>query len=146
MHEDTLPSNVPAFLQKDLVSTCHEVPVPEGRSHTVQENYYTPRLMRWAIDQWFASVPGADDLTALQHSLRVVCEDTPTFQAFLQVPEAYAEVYEEEIGKRNAHRAEVDSVKRGLDAKSKQRKSGWFLLLGSALFAATAIVTVALIR
>lgn len=146
MNEDTLPSNVPAFLQKDLVSTCHEVPVADGRSHTVQESYFTPRLMRWAVDQWFASVPDASDLTALQHTLRIVCADTRTFHAYLQVPEAFAEIYHEELGKRDAHRAEVDSVKRVLDADSKQHQSGWFFLLGSALFAATAIVTVALLR
>jgi hypothetical protein len=146
MNEDLLPSTVPAFLQKDLVSTRHEVPVAKGRSHTVQENYYTPRLMRWAVDQWFASVPDATDLVALQQSLRVACADTSTFHAYLQVPEAFAEIYQEEVGKRHLYRAEVDSVKRVLDAGSKRHMSGWYFLLGSALFAATAIVTVAFLR
>jgi len=146
MLEDALPSNVPAWLQKDLVSTRHEVPVANGRSHTTHENYYTPRLVRWALDQWLASVPGSADLTALQRTLQVVCADTRTFHAYLQVPDAFAEIYQEEVGKLNEHRAELDSVKRVLDTKASTHDSGWVLLLGCALFAVIAIVTAALLR
>ena len=144
MIDDALPSNVPAWLQKDLVSTCHEVPVANGRSHTIQQNYYTPRLMRWALDQWLESLPGSSDHSALQRTLQIVCADTRTFHAYLQVPEAFADIYVEEIGKLNEHRSELDSVKRVLHENANARGSGWVFLLGCALFAAIAFATVAL--
>jgi len=146
MIEDALPSNVPDWLQKDFVSTCHEIPVANGRSHTVQDSFYSPRLVRWAIDQWCASIPDASDLTALQHTLQVVCADSRTFHAYLQVPEAFAEIYQEELGKQSEHRSELDSVKRVLDARSNSKLAGWAVLLGCTLFAAAAIVTVLLLR
>ncbi len=146
MIEDALPSNVPARLQKDLVSTCHEVPVANGRSHTIQQNYYTPRLVRWALDQWLASVPDAADLPALQRALQTICDDARTFHAYLQVPEAFVEIYGEEVGKLNEHRSELDSVKRVLQVKADTRDSGWAFLLGCALFAAIAFGIVALTR
>jgi len=144
MIDDALPSNVPAWLQKDLVSTCHEVPVANGRSHTIQQNYYTPRLMRWALDQWLESLPDAANLPALQRTLQTVCADPRTFHAYLQVPEAFADIYVEEIGKLNEHRSELDSVKRVLHENANARGSGWVFLLGCALFAAIAFATVAL--
>jgi len=146
MIEDTLPSNVPAWLQKDLVSTCDEVPVANGRSHIVQHRYYTPRLMRWALDQWFASIPDGTDLAALNRTLQTVCADARTFHAYLQVPEAFAEIYDEEIAKLIEHRSELDSLKRVFEAKTYGHDSGWVFLLGCALFAAIAFATVALIR
>ncbi|MBW2399210.1 MAG: hypothetical protein JRG80_08040 [Deltaproteobacteria bacterium] len=146
MADDALPSNVPAWLQKDLVSTFHEVPVANGRSHTVQQNYYTPRLVRWALDQWLASLPVAADLHALQRTLQTVCADARTFHAYLQVPEAFADIYDEEIGKLSEHRSELDSVKRVLDANANRYHSGWVFLLGCTLFAAIAVATVALTR
>jgi hypothetical protein len=146
MIEDALPSNVPAWLRKDLVSTYHEVPVANGRSHTVQENHYTPRLVRWALDQWLASIPDAADLSSLQRTLQTVCADSRTFHAYLQVPDAFADIYDEEIEKLNEHRSELDSVKRVLHVKSKSHDSGWAFPLGCALFAAIAFASVALTR
>lgn len=146
MIDGALPSNVPAWLQKDLVSTFHEVPVANGQSHTIQQNYYTPRLLRWALDQWFASIPGGADPSALQRTLQAVCADARTFHAYLQVPEAFAETYDEEIGKLNEHRSELDSVKRVLQSPAELHDSGWTFLLGCTLFAAIAFVTVALAR
>ena len=72
-----------------------------------------------------ASPLDATDFGALEQTLRVVCADTRTFHAYLQVPEAFAEIYHEEVAKRSAHRAEVDSLKRVLDDASQQRSSGW---------------------
>jgi len=146
MIEDTLPSNVPAWLQKDLVSTCHEVPVADGLSHTLQDNYYTPRLMRWAIDQWLANIPGSADLQALQRTLQTVCADARTFHAYLEVPEAFAEIYDEEAGKLSEHRYELASVKRVFHVDSSNHDSGWAFLLGCSLFAAIAFITVSLTR
>jgi hypothetical protein len=146
MIEDALPPNVPTRLQKDLIATRREVPVANGRSHSVPDNYYTPRLVRWALDQWLANLPGTADFTVLQHTLRTVCADTQSFHSYLQVPEAFAETYAEEIGRRNEHRAELDSVKRVLDAKADRFVSGWVFFLGGALFAAIALVGVAMAR
>jgi hypothetical protein len=146
MIEDVLPSNVPAWLQKDLVSTVHEVPVANDRSHTVQENYYTPRLVRWALDQWLASLPGAADLPALQRTLQTVCADTRTFHAYLQVPGAFADIYDEEIDKLIEHRSELDSIKRVLDANANRNGSGRVFFIGCALFVAIAFAVVAWAR
>lgn len=146
MIEDTLPSNVPAWLQKDLVSTCHEVPVANGLSHAVQDNYYTPRLVRWALDQWLVNIPNGADLSALQRTLQTVCADTRTFHAYLQVPEAFADIYDEELGKLSEHRSELASVKRVFHTKTNDQDSGWVFLLGCALFAAIAFTTVAMTR
>ena len=87
MIEDVLPSNVPAWLQKDLVSTVHELPVANDRSHAVQQNYYTPRLVRWALDQWLASLPGAADMTAIQRTLQQVREFGDAFAHELSIAE-----------------------------------------------------------
>lgn len=144
MTEERLPSNVPVWLEKDLVSTCHEVPVANGRSHTLQENYYSPRLVRWALEQWLANVPSAAELPALRRTLQTVCSDSRAFHAYLQVPEAFAEIYDEEIDKLAEHRSELDSVKRVFDTKAETHDSGWVFLLGCALFAAIAFATVAL--
>lgn len=146
MIEDVLPSNVPAWLQKDLVSTVHEVPVANDRSHTIQQNYYTPRLVRWALDQWLASLPGAADMTAIQRTLQTVCADSRTFHAYLKVPEAFAEIYDEEIGRQIEHRSELDSVKRVLDANTNRYDPGGVFLIGCALFAAIAFAIVAWAR
>jgi hypothetical protein len=145
MIDDTLPSNVPAYLQKDLLSTRHEVPVAKGGSHTVQENFYTPRLLRWALDQWLHSVPEGGNVLALERSLSIVCADSKTFHAYLQVPEAFEEVYLGEVDKQDVHRSEVASVTRVLEAKTGT-DSRWALILGSALVTVIAIFTVGLIR
>jgi hypothetical protein len=146
MLEDALPSNVPAWLQKDLVSTCHEVPVADGQSYTAHDNFYSPRLMRWAVDQWIESVPTPVNLCAFQRALESACADTRTFHAYLQLPEAFEETYQEELGKLNEHRSELASVKRVLDARHRTRPSGWAYLLGGSLIAAIAIVTAAMLQ
>lgn len=146
MNDDTLPPNVPTWLQKDLLSARHEVPVANGRSHTVEHNYYSPRLLRWALDQWFASVPSRADLPTLQRTLQTVCADDRTFHAYLRVPEAFAETYDEEIEKLAERRSELDSVKRVFHVKDSRHDSGWVFVLGCALFAAIAFGSVALTR
>lgn len=146
MIEDVLPSNVPAWLQKDLLSTVHEVPVANDRSHTTRQNYYTPRLVRWALDQWFASLPRAADPTALQRALQTVCADPRAFHAYLQVPEAFAELYDEEIGRQLEHRSELDSVKRVLDADANRNGSDGIFRIGCAMFSAIAFCIAALAR
>jgi hypothetical protein len=78
----------------------------------------------------------------IEDALQTVCADTQTFHSYLQVPEAFAETYAEEVGKWSERRAELDSVKRVLDAKADRFVSGCVFLLGRALFAAIAVVSV----
>jgi len=115
MHEDALPENVPSWLRKDMLSTREEVPVEGGGSKSVRENYYTPRVYRWALEEWLAVVPADADAAALRRALPAVLADTPTFHAYLRVPEAFGEVYREELAKQSERRCELTRVKRGLE-------------------------------
>jgi hypothetical protein len=119
MQETSLPANLPKWLQKDIVSTQHEVPVAGGRSHTVCENYYTPQVFRWAIQEWLETVPQDGDLAAFRRALPLALTDTSTFHAYLRVPEAFEELYRNELSKLNEHRGELRRVQRAL----KQRPS-----------------------
>jgi hypothetical protein len=114
MQEYDLPENIPEWLRKDIVSTCYEVPAADGESHTVYENHYTPRLFRWALEEWLRNVPRDGDATALRRALPIALADTATFHAYLRVPEVFGEVYLEELAKLNEHRAEMAQVKRVL--------------------------------
>jgi hypothetical protein len=145
MIEETLPSNVPAYLQKDLVSTRHEVPVANGGSRAVFENYYTPRLLGWAFTRWLHDVPKGGNPHALERALRVVCADSRTFHAYLQVPDAFAELVSEEAAKEDAHRSDCDSLKRVFDERAGSGPRSKFFL-GSAAFAVIAFAIVALAR
>ena len=115
MQEDILPENIPSWLRKDMLSTRDEVPVAGGGSKSVRENYYTPRVYRWALEEWLQVVPADADATALRRALPAVLADTPTFHAYLRVPEAFGDVYREELAKHNEHRSELARVKRGLE-------------------------------
>ena len=112
------PENLPKWLQKDIVSTRYEVPVPDGGSHTVTENYYTPQVFRWVLEEWLHSVPLDGDVTALRRSLPIVLADSRTFYAYLRVPEAFEEIYLGELEKVNQHRAGVRRVKRALNRRT----------------------------
>jgi hypothetical protein len=114
MHADTLPENVPEWLQKDIVSTRHEVPIASGESRTIWENHYTTRIVRWALEEWLRHVPADGDVTALRRALPIALSDTRAFHAYLRVPEAFGETYLEEVAKLTARRAELSQVKRVL--------------------------------
>jgi hypothetical protein len=47
-------------------------------------------------------------------ALPVALADTATFHAYLRVPEAFGEIYREELAKLNEHRSEMAQVKRVL--------------------------------
>ncbi len=114
MQENDLPENLPERLRKDIVSVRYEVPAADGESHTVYENHYTPRVFRWALEEWLRNVPRDGDATALRRALPTALADTATFHAYLRVPEAFGEIYLEELTKANEHRAEMARVKRVL--------------------------------
>ena len=114
MQEIDLPRNLPEWLRKDIVSTYYEVPAPGGGSHTVSENHYTPRVFRWALEEWLRNVPRDGDAAAMWRALPVALADTATFHAYLRVPEAFGEIYREELAKLNEHRSEMAQVKRVL--------------------------------
>jgi len=121
MLENSLPENLPKWLQKDIVSTQHEVPVAGGRSHIVCENYYTPQVFRWAVEQWLDAVPRDADFTAFRRALPVALADTRTFHAYLRVPEAFEELYLNELAQLNQHRGELRSVQRALRKRPSLR-------------------------
>ena len=114
MQEGELPENLPKRLQKDIVCTRYAVPAANGESHTVYENHYTSRVFRWALEEWLRNVPADGDASALRRALLIALADTATFHAYLRVPEAFGEVYREELTKLNAHRGELVQVKRVL--------------------------------
>jgi len=115
MQGNSIPENLPEWFRKDIVSVRYEVPAADGGSHTVYENHYTPRVFRWALEEWLRSVPKDGDATALRRALPMALADTATFHAYLRVPEAFGEVYFEELTKVNEHRAERAQVKRVLN-------------------------------
>ena len=114
MQEDSIPENLPEWFRKDIVCTRYEVPATDGKSHTVYENHYTPRVFRWALEEWLRNVPRDGDATALRRALPIALADSATFHAYLRVPEAFGEVYFEELAKVNEHRDEKAQVKRVL--------------------------------
>jgi hypothetical protein len=132
MQEANLPDNLPKRLQKDVLSTWHEVPVADRGSHSECENYYTPRVFRWALEEWLRNIPQEADVTALRRVLPIALADTESFHAYLRVPEAFGETYSEELAKLNTHQAEVNQVKRLLDARASTAwwsPQGFFALL-----------------
>ena len=72
MQESNLPENLPEWLQKDIVSVRYEVPSAEGGSRTVYENHYTPRVFRWALEEWLRNIPTDGDAVALLRARGVV--------------------------------------------------------------------------
>jgi hypothetical protein len=114
MQETSLPENLPKWLQKEIISTQHEVPVAGGLSHTVCENFYTPQVFRWALQEWLETVPQDGDFAAFRRALPIALADTPTFHAYLRVPEAFEELYFGELAKLNEHRSELLRVQRAL--------------------------------
>lgn len=146
MQQDNLPENLPEWLRKDVVSVRYEVPAADGRSHTVYENHYTPRVFRWALEGWLRNVPRDGDAAALQRALPIPLADTATFDAYLRVPEAFGEVYFEELAKLNEHRAEMAQLKRVLKRGPRVRRWRPFSRFYLGLLIAYAIAAVALVR
>jgi len=146
MQEIDLPQNLPEWLRKDIVSTRYEVPDAGGGSHTVYENHYTPRVFRWALEEWLQSVPRDGDAAALRRALPIAVADTATFHAYLRVPEAFGDVYLEELAKLNEHRAEVAQVKRVLKRAPYPRRWKPLGRFYSALLIAYAVAAVTLLR
>ena len=146
MQEIDLPENLPERLRKDIVSTRYEVPDADGGSHTVCENHYTPRVFRWALEEWLRNIPRDGDAAALQRALPIAVADTATFHAYLQVPEAFSEVYLEEFEKLNEHRGEMAQVKRVLKRGPYARRWRPLSRFYTALLIAYAITAVTLIR
>lgn len=146
MQEATLPENLPKRLQKDVLSTWHEVPVADRGSHTECENYYTPRVFRWALEEWLRNVPQEGDVAALRRVLPIALADTETFHAYLRVPEAFGESYSEELSKLNTHRAGVNRVKRLLRGRPSRRWWGPHAGFLTVLLASCAIAGFTLLR
>jgi hypothetical protein len=146
MQEENLPENLPEWLRKDIVSTRYEVPAADGKSHTVYENHYTPRVFRWALEEWLRNVPRDGDATALRRALTISLADTATFHAYLRVPEAFEEVYFEELTKVNEHRAEMAQVKRVLKRGPCVGRWKPFSRFYIGLLVAYAIAAVTLVR
>jgi hypothetical protein len=146
MQECDLPENLPEWLQKDIVSTRYEVPDAGGGSHAVCENHYTPRVFRWALEEWLRNVPRDCDAAALRRALPIAAADTATFHAYLRVPEAFGDVYREELAKLNEHRVEKAQVKRVLKRGPYARRWKPLSRFYIALFFAYAITAVTLIR
>lgn len=141
-----LPENLPEWLQKDIVMTRYEVPAADGESHTVYENHYTSRVFRWALEEWLRCVPTEGDATVLRRALPIALADPATFHAYLRVPEAFGEVYQEELRKLNEHRAEMAQVKRVLKRGPYSRRWKPLGRFYTGLLVAYAIALVALAR
>jgi hypothetical protein len=146
MQEFELPENLPEWLRKDIVSTRYEMPEPGGGSRTVYENHYTPRVFRWALEEWLRSLPRESDAAALQRALPVAVADTETFHAYLRVPEAFGDAYRDELTKLNEHRADKAQVKRVLKRGPYARRWKPLSRFYLALLFAYAIAAVALMR
>jgi hypothetical protein len=146
MQEDNLPENLPEWLKKDVVSTRYEVPSPDGGSHTVCENHYTPRVLRWVLEEWLRNVPEDGDATALRRALPLALEDTATFHAYLRLPETFGEVYLEELAKLNEHRSSIAQVKRVLKRGPYARRWKPLNRFYAGLLVAYAIAAITLMR
>lgn len=145
MYDCDLPESFPEWLRKDVVSTRHEVPAARGRSHTVFEKFYTPRVFRWALNQWFERIPLDADPRALRNALPQVLADPETFFAYLTVPDAFAELYESEHARLSEDRVELERVKRVMRI-GRFRRSWSFRHLVAGLLVANALVAAALLR
>jgi len=146
MREDFLPENVPEFLQKDIVSTRHELPVASGESRTVYANFYTPDLLRWALDEWLRNISADIDLTVLRRVLPIALADAQSFHAYLQVPEAFGEIYLEELAKVNEERAQLSHLKYALERRPALRRWKLALRMSAGLLVAGVIAAFALLR
>jgi len=146
MQEDCLPENLPKSLQKGIVSKRHEVPVANGESHAAFENFYTPRVFSWALEEWLRNVSTDVDLTALRRALPIALADTRTFHAYLRVPEAFGGIYFEELAKLAEQRAELLQMKRVM--KRAPHAGRWKRLgrFGAGLLVACAIAVFTLVR
>ena len=146
MREDFLPENVPEFLQKDIVTTRHEIPVASGESRTVYANYYSPSLLRWALEQWLRNVAADADPTALRRVLPIVLADSQSFHAYLRVPEAFGETYLEELAKLHEDRADLSRLKHILAPGLASRRWKLARRIGAGLLAAAALAALVLLR
>jgi hypothetical protein len=146
MYDHDLPDSFPEWLRKEVVSTRHEVPAPRGRSHTVYEKFYTPKVFRWALNQWLERLPDDTDARALQRSLPLALADPETFFAYLTVPDAFQEVYEQELATLNEDRVELERVKRVMRS-GRYRRNWWsFRHVYTGLLFVYALVATAMIR
>lgn len=138
MHEEIVLDNVPEWLQKDIVTTCHEVPVASGGSGTELTYFYSPRLVRWAVESWLQEIPSDADPRALQRSLLVALSDSRAFRAYLRLPDAFCETYLEELAKLNNQRVDLVEMKRLLTSGTRP---SWrsARVLGTALCAVAVI-------
>ena len=84
--------------------------------------------------------------SALRRALPIAVADTATFHAYLQVPEAFSEVYLEEFEKLNEHRGEMAQVKRVLKRGPYARRWRPLSRFYTALLIAYAITAVTLMR
>ncbi len=146
MYENDLPDDFPEWLRKDVIATRHEVPAAHGRSHTVFENFYTPKVFRWAMSQWLCSVPEDADPQALGRSLPIALADPQAFFAYLTVPDAFGDLYRQELANVNEQRQELDRVKRVMQTGQYRRRWWSFRRVYTAMLLAYAFVATALIR
>jgi hypothetical protein len=146
MQENSIPENLPERLQKDIVSIRYEVPAADGKSHTVYENHYSPRVFRWALEEWLRNVPRDGDAAALRRALTVALADLPTFDAYLRVPEGFGEIYLEELAELNEHRTDVARVKRVLKRGPYARRWKPLGRFYAGLLVAYAIAAITLMR
>ena len=128
MNEEIVLDNVPEWLQKDIVTTHHEVPVAGGGSGTEISHFYSPRLLRWTVESWLHDIPSDADASALQRTLLVALADPRAFRAYLRLPDAFCETYLEELAKLNKRRSELVDMKRLLESGARRSwKSARFL-------------------
>jgi hypothetical protein len=142
MYEEIVLDNVPEWLQKDIVTTCHEVPVAGGGSGTEVAHFYSPRLIRWAVESWLRGVPGDADPSALQRALLVALADPRAFRAYLRLPDAFCDAYLEELANLNKRRSELVDMKRLLSSRSSFRPWTSSRVMRTALCVVAAIAVV----
>jgi hypothetical protein len=144
MYDHNLPYGFPEWLRKDIVATLHEVPAARGRTQTAYENFYTLRVFRWALNQWLSCLPEDPDGRALRRALPIVLGDSQSFVAYMTVPDAFEELYRQELEKLNEERGELDRVKQVL---RRRPRITWSLRdATTGLLLAYALVATALLR
>jgi hypothetical protein len=106
--------HLPRSLQRSYLLARRKLQARGGRTHARTEAYFTRSVFRWATEEWFRAVPRDADPNALRNAIATVLADSDTFHAYLSQPEAFGELYGEELTKLHEHRVDRATVKRTL--------------------------------